>query len=93
MKTDILYIDGMVSGLIINSDRDFDSEELHEIVINKLLVEQFEDHQGISANSKINQGWFRKVPVRDECNDYCGWELREAKENSRGAFFGTEIFF
>jgi hypothetical protein len=92
IKTDVLYIDGFVSGLIINSDRDFDSAELHEIVNIEFLSEEIE-HQGISADSKIKQGWFRKVPARDECNDYCGWVLRSAKERSRGAFFGTEIYF
>ena len=83
MDIETLHIEGETCGFLIKGDVD-------EAELKKFLVH----HEWLSevpSSARVEKQWYRKVPARDECNEYCGWSLRDAKPKSRGAFFATQL--
>lgn len=76
-------IDGDTCGFLAKGD--VDESELKLFLMTAGWVEE------IPIRARIEKSWYRKVPARDECNEYCGWMLMEAKPKSNGAFFATQL--
>ncbi len=83
MDIEPLHIDGETCGFLTKGD--VDEAELKAFLLSRGWIEEMPE------SAQIEKAWYRKVPARDECNEYCGWNLRDAKPKSRGAFFATQL--
>lgn len=82
MDVEQLYIDGVLDSHLIKWDA---ANQSQADIVKYLKASGYE----VPDNTEILKGWYRKVPCRDECNEYCGWMIHPAKPNSRGAFYAA----
>lgn len=83
-----LSCEGVTTSFVVKGD--LPDEEMIKACKEKFLPSDYEDEEIDLSKVKIQRGYYRWVPWRNEYGEFCGSELIKANSGSRGSFFCTE---